>query len=225
MELLGSLLYLVRTRPDISYAVNRLAMRAREATERDLNALMRILAYLYDTQELGITLLPGKTDDLRLMAWSDASYATHSDGKSHSGYGFTFDGTESGLFFSRSTKQSNVTLSSTEAELYAAVEAAKDIIWFRELLSEIGFPQAAPTTIWVDNASLITLASEFSGNHKRVKHFLVRLNFLIDQVNLGTIAFKWVNTDANSVDGLTKPLGPIQHQPKRALLLGTPTNT
>lgn len=224
MELLGSLLYLVRTRPDISYAVNRLAMRAREATEKDLSALMRILAYLYDTQELGITLLPGNTDVLRLMAWSDASYATHSDGKSHSGYGFTFDGTDSGLFFSRSTKQSNVTLSSTEAELYAAVEAAKDTIWFRELLSEIGFPQTAPTTIWVDNASLITLASEFSGNHKRVKHFLVRLNFLIDQVNLGTIEFQWVHTDSNCVDGLTKPLGPIQQQPKRGLLLGAPTH-
>ena len=47
------------------------------------------------------------------------------------------------------------------AELYAAVEAAEDAIWFRELLSEIGFPQSEPTPVWVDNASRITLASQF----------------------------------------------------------------
>ena len=49
MELLGSLLYVVKTRPDIAYAVNRMAMRSKEATLKDMNALLRILAYLYGT--------------------------------------------------------------------------------------------------------------------------------------------------------------------------------
>ena len=222
MELLGSLMYLVRTRPDISYAVNRMAMRTQVATERDWNALLRILAYLFATPSLGIKLQATATPDapLSLQVWCDASYATHSDGKSHSGYGFTFEGTESGLFYSRSNKQSNVTLSSTEAELYAAVEATKDTIWFRDLLAEIGFPQSEPTLIWVDNASLITLASEFSGNHKRVKHFLVRLNFLINQVDLKVIVFGKTPTELNIADGLTKPLGPTDFLPKRDSLMG-----
>mgnify|MGYP003386209632 CR=1 FL=1 len=115
MELLGSLMYLVRTRPDIAYAVNRLAMRSQVATERDFSALLRILAYLYDTRFLGINLKASPTPEsnLCLTTWCDASYATHSDGKSHSGYGFTFEGAESGLFDSRSSKQTNAALSST----------------------------------------------------------------------------------------------------------------
>ena len=47
----------------------------------------------------------------------------------------------------RSNKQTMVTLSSTEAETYAAVEATKDIVYFRGLLAELGFPQMEPTPI------------------------------------------------------------------------------
>ena len=74
-----------------------------------------------------------------------------------------------------------VTLSSTEAETYAAVEATKDIVYFRGLLAELGFPQTAPTPLYVDNKSLITMAQQFSGNHKRCKHFLARINYMIDR--------------------------------------------
>jgi len=224
MELLGSLMYLVRTRADIAYAVNRMSMRSQCSTNKDMNALMKILAYLYGTRELGIVLLPGDGNELILEAWCDASYATHEDGKSHSGYGFTFVGSRSGLFYSRSQKQPNTALSSTEAELYAAVAAVKDVIWFRTLMAEIGFPQMEPTPIYVDNASLITLASEYSGNHKKVKHFLVPLNFLIDHVNENHIVFRKVPTEVNTSDGLTKPLGPTEFLPKRDLHLGVPTH-
>ncbi len=52
-----------------------------------------------------------------------------------------------------------VTLSSTEAETYAAVEATKDIVYFRAILEELGFPQLQPTPLYVDNKSLITVAN------------------------------------------------------------------
>jgi hypothetical protein len=189
-----------------------------------MNALMRILAYLYGTQDLGIVLLPGDSDTLILEAWCDASFDTHTDNKSHTGYGFTFRDSRSGLFYSRSQKQPNTALSSTESELYAAVEVVKDGLWFRGLLAEIGFPQLEPTPIKEDNAGLITLASQYSGNHKRVKHFLRPLNFLIDHVNLKNIVFEKVPTVTNKVDGLTKPLGPTEFLPKRDLHLGVPTH-
>jgi hypothetical protein len=219
-ELLGGLLYGVKTRPDIGYAVNRMAMRSKEATERDLNSLKRILAYVYNTQSIGIRLVPMHSAEFVLECWCDAAYAVHPDGKSQTGYGFKCAGSQSGLFYSRSTKQTNVALSSTEAELNAAFEAVKDVVWFRELLAELGFIQSAPTVVYVDNASLITLASQYSGNHKRVKHFLVRLNFLIDQVKNGVVNFVKVHTDDNVADCLTKPLGPTALIPKRDSLLG-----
>jgi len=60
------------------------------------------------------------------------------------------------MFYARSTKQGLVTLSSTEAEICAAVEAVKDVIWFYNILAEIGFPQEGPTTIvHVDNARML----------------------------------------------------------------------
>ena len=55
--------------------------------------------------------------------------------------------------------QSLVCLSSTEAELYASVEVIKDIIFCRAILAELGFHQRHPTTLYVGNTSLITLAS------------------------------------------------------------------
>ena len=81
------------------------------------------------------------------------------------------------------SSQSLLCLSSTEAELYAAVEATKDIVFLRAILEELGFPQLIPTTLYVDNLSMITLASKFSGNAKWVKHFLVRINYMIEQAS------------------------------------------
>ena len=223
MELLGSLLYVVKTRPDISFAVNRLSMRSTVATEADFRALRRVLAYLYATRHRGVTLRPMLMSDVRLEAWCDASYALHHDGRFPSGYAFTLaTSSQSGMFYSRSSKQTNVTLSSTEADLYAAVEATKDIIWFWGLLAEIGVPQTAPTTMFVDNASMMVLASSYSGNHKRVKHFLVRLNFLIEAVSDGILHMEKVDTLLNLADTLTKALGPIDFHPKSEALLGSP---
>jgi hypothetical protein len=56
-----------------------------------------------------------------------------------------------------SVKQQNGTLSSSEAENAAAVEATKELVWFRQLLQELGFPQLKPTLLFVDNASVISL--------------------------------------------------------------------
>jgi len=115
-------------------------------------------------------------------------------------------GSDSGFFYARSAKQKMVTLSSTESETYSAVEAAKDILYFRNVLAELGFATNSPSSIKVDNKSLIELATRFSGNHKRVRHFLVRIHFLMEQVNAKTITLDYVDTTANTADQLTKPL-------------------
>jgi hypothetical protein len=222
MRLLGRLMYLIRTRPDIAYALNRLATRASKATEKDFAALLRVLLYVHHTIHLGLRFhrSPTSTENARrLFCFVDAAFATHTDSRSHTGYCFGL-GDVSGMFFARSFKQSGVTLSSTESENWAAVEAVKEIIWFRDLLSELGFPQTQPTTVFADNASMITLAEHFSGNHAKVKHFMLRINFLIEKVNEGTIKFEHVRTENNVADILTKPLGPVDFERLRPLLLG-----
>jgi hypothetical protein len=67
-------------------------------------------------------------------------------------------GSNSGFFFARSAKQKLVTLSSTESETYSATETVIDIVYFLNVLTELGFPTSTPTSIKVDNQSLIALA-------------------------------------------------------------------
>ena len=88
-------------------------------------------------------------------------------------------GKNTGVFHARSQKQKMVTLSSTEAEVYAAIECTKDIIFFRDLLKEIGYEQLVPTTLHVDNKSAIVLSQPLTGEHRKVRHFMARLRFLI----------------------------------------------
>jgi hypothetical protein len=72
----------------------------------------------------------------------------------------------------------------------------------------------------VDNKSLIELATRFSGNHKRVRHFLVRIHFLMEQVQAKTITMDYVDTTANTADQLTKPLTGVAFVRGRHSLMG-----
>jgi hypothetical protein len=223
--LLGMLIYVLRTRPDIAYAVNRLATRSSIATEKDLLAIQQVIAYLRTTKHLSLTYNTKserhRKTVARLHAWSDAAYLTHRDSKSHSGICFSL-GENSGTFHAKSNKQTTVTLSSTEAELYAACEATKDIVYFRELLNELGYPQLCPTPLYVDNKSLITLAQKFSGNHKRCKHFLARINYMIEQVNRHIVKLEHVQGEVLQADLLTKPKERPGFEANRKLMLGDP---
>ena len=101
-------------------------------------------------------------------------------------------------------------LSSTEGEVDAGKEAACKIIWARAMLEELGFPQHGPTILYADNLSMITLCTDYSGNHKRTKHFLGQINFMLDQVRQGIIRLEYLRTEDHDADPLTKPKGPTE---------------
>jgi hypothetical protein len=225
-SLLGMLIFLLRSRPDIAYAVNRLATRSIGATDRDLSAIIRIVKYLRSTIDLELIY---SAQDVQcnsasigqLFAWADASYLTHRDSKSHSAICFSYGSTApTGMFHSQSKKQSTVATSSTHAEVNAAFDATKEIVYFRAILTELGFVQLQPTILYVDNASLITLATKFSGNVKAVKHYMMRINYMIEQVAAGSISITKIHTSANTADIGTKPLAPPIYIFHRTNLLG-----
>ena len=116
--------------------------------------------YLRETVDFGITFSKKGTDTNLLstiFVYADAAYDTHTDSKSHTGYRISLGGPANGMFYFRSFKQTNVSLSSTEAKVNAAVEAAKEIIWLRALLAEVGLTQLELTVLYADNKSMITL--------------------------------------------------------------------
>ena len=121
-------------------------------------------------------------DATRLFCYVDASYASHVDSKSQSGYCF-YLGNHLSMFFSRTFKQCNVTMSSTECENAAAVEETKKIIWFCGLLAELGFPQLEPIIVYADNNSMITLANDYSGNYKCLKHYVTQIDEIYDRAS------------------------------------------
>ena len=223
MSILGSLIFLLRTRADIAYAINRLSLRSSKATTLDLEALFRVMRYLNGTREFGITLCRDVTLSkvVQLHAYVDAAYGIHHDGKSHSGYCFSLGPHKNGMFYARSFKQNNVALSSTESEVNPLVDVSKEIIWFRQLLKELGFPQIDPTPVFEDNSSAITLATKWSGNNKRTKHFSIRIHFLLEQYTTSVIDLVHLSTEYQIADILTKPLPTDQFLRLRDLLLGT----
>jgi hypothetical protein len=103
--------------------------------------------------------------------------------------------------------------------LIAAVDATCDIIWYRNILAELGFTQDEPTILHNDNLSTITLASAYSGNHKRVRQFTHKLNWMIQKVQDGIVKLTHMAGNIMHADALTKPLGPTQYSPHANTLL------
>ena len=203
LHLLGALLYLTRSRPDIATAVSFGATHAVSPTEGAYKELLRCVQYLYNTREVGLVLRHGNPKgELRLKCYVDASYLTHSDSKSHTGYCLSFG--DIGSFYSKSSKQTLVTTSSTHAEMRALYQAILDIIYVINLCDELHRPVTLPAIIMEDNQPVIDLTADLSSRSKKCKHFLMLVNFVREQIQQGIVELRKVPTKENLSDILTK---------------------
>ena len=118
-------------------------------------------------------------------------------------------------------KQPIVTLSAAEAEFVAACEAAREILWMRGILHDMGYPQMESSILFEDNTACISLATS-QGKHDRMKHIDVRYHFLKEQVKQGTVQIVHIPGTEQRADILTKDICVadifLTHQPK---VLGT----
>jgi hypothetical protein len=106
-------------------------------------------------------------------------------------------------------KQELVTTSTCEAEYVAMANVTKEVLWLRQLLSEIGYPQSAPTPVLADNQGAIIL-SEDQSNHNRTKHIDIKYHFTREHALLGHTRFRFVRSADNVADIFTKPLAHYQ---------------
>ena len=206
-ELIGSLMYAMTcTRPDLAYPLSVLSRYVAPGrhTEEHWCAAKRLLRYLKQTKDLGLTL---GGQHIQLQGYSDSSWAdSQEDRRSSQGYGFHLG---SGLISWRSTRSSSVALSSCEAELYAGTMAAQECIWLCKLLTELGHPQPTPT-LWCDNQSTIAL-TENPVFHSRTKHIELRYFFIRDCVQEGKLVAKYMSSADNLADIFIKSLRKDQH--------------
>ena len=198
-KIVGKLIYLAHTRPDIAYAVGIVSRFMHLPQIHHMTAVMRILRYLKGTSSTGIYFR--KNDSLDIIAYTDADWAGDRDErKSTSGY-FTLVG--GNLVTWRSKKQKAVAMSSAEAEFRGIVKGITEILWIRKLLNELGFPQKTACKLFCDNKAAISI----SGNpvqHDRTKHIEVDRHFIKDKLEDKVIKLPFVRSKDQLADILTK---------------------
>jgi hypothetical protein len=166
-QLLGELQFIANaTRPDICYAINRLASYTANPSMQHQTALKRVLRYLSGTRTKGITYKPLADAEIPFWGYADAAYKNREDGKSTTGYVFIAAG---GAITWRSGKQSVTATSSMEAEYIALWEAGKEASWLRSLHTELGLIFKKPTPLLCDNSGAVAIAKN-PIFHQRSKH-------------------------------------------------------
>ncbi|KAG6999715.1 Retrovirus-related Pol polyprotein from transposon TNT [Fusarium oxysporum f. sp. conglutinans] len=199
----GSILYIaVNTRPDIAFAASRLARFLANPGQEYQDAADRVIHFLSHTRHRALRF--GGPGDLTVA--SDASFADNTlDRKSSQAYTIRlFDG----LIGWRASKQNTVTTSTTEAELLALAQAAKESLYVSRLLKELTVQMDDPTIrIDCDNTQTINLVTaEIATLKTKLRHVDIHNHWLRQEVQGGRIQVKYTKSTDMIADGLTKAL-------------------
>ena len=198
-KLVGKLIYLSHTRPDISYAVGVVSRFMHLPQVQHMEAVARILRYLKGTNDKGVFY--GKNGHTDIVAYTDADWAGDRDSrKSTSGY-FTLVG--GNLVTWKSKKQKVVALSSAEAEFRGVAKGITEILWLKKLLCELGFPPTETCKLFCDNKAAISI-SENPVQHDRTKHVEIDRHFIKEKLEKQIISLPHVKSEDQLADILTK---------------------
>jgi hypothetical protein len=210
------LLYLAqRLRQDILLPVLFLCTRVSQPTRVDEKKLDHVIGYLRSTRN--VKKLIKSDSSTNLTAYIDASFATHHDGKSHSGCVITMGNT---CINASSRKQKIVTKDSTEAEIVALQDMTTLVQKCHHFLEYQGIEPKIPL-ILQDNTSAITLVTT-SGGKTRNKHLKARESWIRERIDRGEIKIQHIGTEHMLADALTKPnQGEMYHSFARRILGNT----
>uniref|UniRef100_A0A1J3J2T0 Retrovirus-related Pol polyprotein from transposon TNT 1-94 n=4 Tax=Noccaea caerulescens TaxID=107243 RepID=A0A1J3J2T0_NOCCA len=198
-KIVGKLIYLTLTRPDLCFAVNQASQYMQTPMESHWKTVNHILRYIRGTSDQGIWMgCNGSTD---LVGYCDADYAgDRSDRRSTTGY-CTFIG--GNLVTWKSKKQKVVSCSSCEAEYRAMRRLTTELMWLKMLLKDLGIETPKPITMHCDNQAAIHIASN-SVFHERTKHIEVDCHKVREQMQLGVILPCYTKSSDQLADIFTK---------------------
>ncbi|CAL8161243.1 unnamed protein product [Prunus armeniaca] len=200
-QIVGSLLYLTATRPDIMFAASLLARFMHNPTKKHMGTAKRVLRYIQGTIDFGIVFEKGK--ETTLIGYCDSDWAgSEDDMRSTSGYAFTLG---SGVFSWASIKQNTVALSTAEAEYVSAAEATSQAKWLRFVLEDFGEEQIEGTQIMCDNTSAIAMAKN-PVFHQKSRHINRKFHFIREAIQAKEIELVYCRTEEQIADILTKAL-------------------
>ena len=202
-EMVGRLLYLTITRPDITFAVNRLSQFLSCPTDVHLQAVYNILKYLKANPGQG--LFYSVDTDIRINGFSDADWGTYTDSRRSVTGICVFLGKS--LISWKSKKQNVASSSSTGAEYRAMAMASDEMVWLNQLLVDLHVPVTAQAKLFCDNKSAMHIATN-PVFHERTKYIEIDCHKTRDRLKSGFHKVLHVSTANQLTDILTKPLHP-----------------
>jgi hypothetical protein len=235
-EAVGKLLYLaIATRPDIAYAVGVLCRFNVNPGPKHWGAVKHLLRYLKGTKDLKLVYAPNSSTAPSTLHYSlepdpasksdttDKLFTTHCDAdlggnpdNSRSTAGYVVQ-VRSGAVMWGSRLQKHVSLSSTESEYTTASSAAREVIWMRYFMDEIGYDTTAPSTLFMDSGSAIQVAKN-PEHQSTMKHVHRCYHWIREKVEAQELRVTHVAGNDNVADIFTKPLGKIKFELFRSML-------
>ncbi len=213
-SIVGSLLYFANTtRADISFIVNILCRAVSEPTTVHMKVAMNCIKYLKGTATHGLVFHSRKPIrsnsnklSFTLIGFADSDFAGDlTTRKSTSG---TLIKLNDDVITWSTKKQSTVALSTMEAEYCALVHCATDCLWIQQWLHEILNIQV-PIILYCDNQSTLYVIRD-DDHHASQKHVDIKLHFIRHHVQSNNIIVKWIATDKQLADLMTKTLSAIR---------------
>ncbi|GJS19865.1 retrovirus-related pol polyprotein from transposon TNT 1-94 [Tanacetum coccineum] len=199
-SMVGSLMYLTASRPDLVFAVCMCARYQASPTKKHLEALKRVFRYLRGTINWGLWY--PKDTAMALTAYADADHAGCQDTRRSTSGSAQFLGDK--LVSWSSKKQKSTAISTTEAEYIAMSGCCAQILWMRSQLTDYGFA-FNKIPLYCDNRSAIALCCN-NVQHSRSKHIDIRHHFIREQVEKGVVELYFVTTDYQLANIFTKAL-------------------
>ncbi|GJU60739.1 putative RNA-directed DNA polymerase [Tanacetum coccineum] len=182
-KLIGKLIYLTMTRPDISYVVQSLSQHMHAPLQSHFDIGLRVLRYLKLAPGSGVSFSKN-CDGVKVFAFSDSDWAKcPMTRRSVSGYCVFVNGN---LVSWKSKKQATLSKSSAEAEYRAMASATCEIMWILKLLQDLDLDGLAPVTLFCDNKSAIQIAAN-PVMHEKTKHFDIDVHLVREKVASGLI--------------------------------------
>jgi len=206
-RIIGRLLYLTLTRPDISYVVQHLSQFLQHPTDLHYQAALHVLRYLKGTPNKG--LFYPRLNSLQLYAYSDADWGNcKMSSRSLAGY-CVFLGNS--LISWKTKKQKTVAKSSAKAEYRAMSATTSELEWVSHLLHDLHLIVQLPVLMHYDNRAAKHIA-ENPVFHERTKHLNIDCHYTRDKVLEGFLQTVHVSSEEQlAEDIMTKPLGESQH--------------
>jgi hypothetical protein len=213
MSLVGGLRYIAdSTQPDIAYCTGQLARYLANPDIEHFAAAKQCYLYLKGTCDHWLILgNQPNTTDTSLVGYTDSDGMTTYGNKPIMGYTFTYNDS----LISWSSKCGLlVTLSVTEAELYALVHASTEAIYLKRLIDKLTNSTMEPVKLYSDSASTLAIVRAPEEQHsQRTKHFEICKNFIGDCIKKKFITVHWISSADQRANTLTKalPLEKLKH--------------